>query len=559
MPSSSFLLLASLAAAGAKITPVWGTGAGTWLAPCARVTKIFDIPICLTTATWNICSSDPTKCNHIANVVAQLMDNDADGKVDDAAVHKHMKDNKYFIITPATDADSESETNMPNEGKSQMSGLWEAVPNCCDVPANRGASQTDRSTWAAAIGTTAGCNTQRGATTEEVLHLITEAAAALYPAKWGGSYSSTAGAAVQATNGNCGWGYSGNYQNPSTSSCVGQYAYDDSTCDARCIVVEGIYWAIVSYIGGLYTSDRASSVSQEWLMCTPDDGMTIVPSGVSNAATLQSGSAALFALVGDSTSDGNKWIPAIMPDGAYAGNATKATAGSGGAAPSGPSGPSSPSSPSTPSAGNPCFPSTAVVTVARDDQHRTRVPIAKLRSGDRIAAVKADGSLTLDTVSLFSIANADATASFLTLRTATNISLTLTPAHRIAVGPKCCSTLKSAEDVQVGETIWTMAGGKAARGGTKRALPQRLHSKTVTTADGLYSPVLVNGGFPIVDEVVTSFDSVETVHLASHSLPYLEALCTSSRYGAASLCSMVHRVMDTFTGKVYKHIVPKNS
>ena len=49
----------------------------------------------------------------------------------------------------------------------------------CDVPSNRGASQTDRSTWAAAVDTTAGCEGGRDATVEETLHLITEAAGKL--------------------------------------------------------------------------------------------------------------------------------------------------------------------------------------------------------------------------------------------------------------------------------------------------------------------------------------------------------------------------------------------
>ena len=39
--------------------------------------------------------------------------------------------------------------NPPN-GKGQMTGIYEAYPNSCDTPSNRGASNTDRSTWAAA-------------------------------------------------------------------------------------------------------------------------------------------------------------------------------------------------------------------------------------------------------------------------------------------------------------------------------------------------------------------------------------------------------------------------
>ena len=69
--------------------------------------------------------------------------------------------------------------------------------------------------------------------------------------------------------------------------------------------------------GGLFTTGRASSVQNEWLMCTPDDSMSVLPAGVANARTLQSGSPALYALVSDTTSTGHLWVPSTMPDGNY--------------------------------------------------------------------------------------------------------------------------------------------------------------------------------------------------------------------------------------------------
>ena len=126
-----------------------------------------------------------------------------DGSVDDLTVHAHMVANGYLLFVPATesDADSTAETYglPPGVGQAQMTGVWEAVPNSCDTPTNRGASASDRSTWAAAVDTSdLSCDSQRDATTEEVLHLITMAAAFVYPELWGESYSSAAGAAIQA-------------------------------------------------------------------------------------------------------------------------------------------------------------------------------------------------------------------------------------------------------------------------------------------------------------------------------------------------------------------------
>lgn len=309
----TFILTASAIA----YTPSWSGGSG-YLSPCARVTSVFKVPICLTRAAWDTCSGNPSKCNHVANVMAQLLDNNEDGVVDDQAVVDLMIAERYFLYVPQNE---DEYGDFPMEGKGQLSGLWEATPNSCDVPTNRGAT-TARSTWAGSRSSTSGCSPNRDATVEEALHLITEAAAQLYPSKWGTSedYSSQAGAAIQSANGNCGWGYAGNFKDPSTGECAGQYAYDDETCDARCIIVEGIYWAVVSYIGGLYTDERAAGAQNEWLMTTPDEGMPVIPEGVSNAKSLQAGAPALYALVSDTTSPGgHAWLPAIMPNGKYNG------------------------------------------------------------------------------------------------------------------------------------------------------------------------------------------------------------------------------------------------
>ena len=118
-----------------------------------------------------------------------------------------------------------------------------------------------------------------------MLHLITEAAAALYPAMWGGKKgdfsttgdkSSTAGAATVASNGNCGWGYATSaikWKDPGGTTCVGYYAYSDASADPGTLIVEGVYWAIVTYIGGLYTTHIANDIKDEWLIVAPDDGM----------------------------------------------------------------------------------------------------------------------------------------------------------------------------------------------------------------------------------------------------------------------------------------------
>jgi len=166
---------------------------------------------------------------------------------------------------------------------------------------------------------------------------------------------------------------------------------------------------------------------------------------------------------------------------------------------------------------DPCFPGTAMVTLANGTSSR----VDALKEGDKIVAATADGSLTTDTLSLLSIAHPEATVDkFITLSTAAGASLTLTPNHHLPVGPACCSTLKMAKDVSIGEVVYTVAEGKATS--------TTVTGMHVAKATGLHSPVLTNGNFPVVDGFVTSFDSIDKVTLAKHGLASLVTACKMS-------------------------------
>merc|ERR1719273_530607 len=234
------------------------------------------------------------------------------------------------MFVPYNENDSEN-APMPDNGWGQMTGLWEATLNSCNVPSNRGASDTDRSTWPAVIENTPGlanCNRERDATVEEIHHLLNAAASKFYPDKWGDTSSSIVGSLVMALNGNCGWGKDKNWIDPGgkNSKCTGTYAYNDETCDERCLIVEGVYWASMSWIGGLYTTKYAIDAGNEWLMTVPDSGMVPQPKTYSNAITLEEGAPELYKLVSDTTSPGHLWLPGIVPNGIYkVGNDSKPT------------------------------------------------------------------------------------------------------------------------------------------------------------------------------------------------------------------------------------------
>jgi hypothetical protein len=143
------------------------------------------------------------------------------------------------------------------------------------------------------------------------------------------------------------------------------------------------------------------------------------------------------------------------------------------------------------------------------------------RRAIRIVAATAEGTLTTDTVSFISIAKPEIKGSYVALSTAVNKTLTLTPGHHVPVGSTCCSTLRQAKDVEVGEKMWTVTQGKA----TATAVTAKA---TSVEATGLHSPVLTNGGFPIIDGLVTSFDSIDKVTLAKHGLAPLVKACKAT-------------------------------
>lgn len=178
----------------------------------------------------------------------------------------------------------------------------------------------------------------------------------------------------------------------------------------------------------------------------------------------------------------------------------------------------------------PCFPSLAKVTLADG----TVTSVGELRPGDRLITATASGHLTTDVVSMLSLTDAAAEAHFVKLtisasspsRAGEKRNLTLTADHHLAVGSECCSTLKQAKQVVVGSTVWITGAGSST--GTGAVVAATVSSIAKTASKGLHSPVTVGGTFPIVDGVVTAFDSIGKVTLASYTLPWVEPVCKAT-------------------------------
>jgi len=175
----------------------------------------------------------------------------------------------------------------------------------------------------------------------------------------------------------------------------------------------------------------------------------------------------------------------------------------------------------------PCFPSSA--TAALRDGRTVRLD--ELREGDAILVGWADGTLGFDVVTPWSLADHSAEgALFLALATSANTTLRLTPTHHLPVGETCCKQLKQAKDVRVGELVWAVGRGAA------EPEPHAVLSVRATSGRGLHSPLMQRGGFPVVDGVVTSFNSLPLVKLNAIAQPYLLAsLCAASTSACTAL------------------------
>jgi len=190
-----------------------------------------------------------TKFMHAVHVLFQYLDNDEDGEPDDPEVITEM------IASNATlaifvDADEQEEILQSVDEESVFDGAWqnlydeEIIINSCSL--------------SVPYHNASGCNERYDATLEEVLHLITGIGVSpRYPATWGESDESTVAGLLLALNGDCGWGFSGDWINPNSSQCDGVYAYVDETCGLECIVTEGIYWALTSVLGSQNYTERA--------------------------------------------------------------------------------------------------------------------------------------------------------------------------------------------------------------------------------------------------------------------------------------------------------------
>jgi hypothetical protein len=190
---------------------------------------------------------------HSANILAQFIDNDADGQADDQNVLNFLQDNKFVI---------------PVWTESLREKTFEDWDGECD--AGFAASMYyDNDDWAFGGIESSG---EWDTNLEEIWHIVSVGWYESYPKYFGDQRSILRGQsklmnAVDAARG----GYF--EEIPSKYPDGAWYAYDDETCDYGCQIHEYFYWILMSNIGALDPSitDKCDDSQDEWFICTNEE------------------------------------------------------------------------------------------------------------------------------------------------------------------------------------------------------------------------------------------------------------------------------------------------
>ncbi|MGH1489161.1 MAG: hypothetical protein ACRBK7_07170 [Acidimicrobiales bacterium] len=216
-------------------------------------------------------TTDDAKVLHAANVMAQYLDNDADGAPDNPAVVAAMVANNATLLMAQTPdefdgIDQDAVFGFVGQGGQDLYGSE---------------TQPDRGF---------------DASLEEVHHLILNTGwAQVFPDQLAQAKGSPLAEAMDLARG-------GQFDTIPTPYPDGAwYTYDDETCDYTCMITEYTYWAHTSLLGAQV--DRAREIGSEWRLETPNKVQAYDP--------------AVTTILQDPTLG----LPTLLPDGNYQPNA----------------------------------------------------------------------------------------------------------------------------------------------------------------------------------------------------------------------------------------------
>jgi len=213
---------------------------------------------------------------HAADVLAELLDNDEDGVVDDQALLSRLQDMNALVPMFNSEEIHESPALLDFEENYNGNGVG-AVLFANEVdPENPGLWGSD-------------------ATIEEIMHTINHIGhVPLYPDAFGlQPNSSLLSDAMDEARGGQFIEHPGEYPEDAW------YHYDDVTCEYDCMAIEYLYWAQVANMGLLNDTETCEGIDNEWQPCSKE--------------LLESMDVLIYALV----TDPQYMLPQIAPDGQY--------------------------------------------------------------------------------------------------------------------------------------------------------------------------------------------------------------------------------------------------
>ena len=231
------------------------------------------------------------KVLHAAGVLAQYLDNDADGSPDDPYLLETLvaHDGRIFMAADREELDEifgHIETDHPG---SLANTAWWLSPEGI-TPAD--SSWQDLSADETVPGR--GENDPFDASLEEVLHLISHVGLVnAYPEAFAEAPGSRVAMAMDTARGGHFPGVLPNYPEGAL------YTYYDETCIYQCQVTEYFYWALTSLLGGQDGPGRLDEIGEEWRLNT--------------AEKLADGDPEIYALLRDPAYS----LPTVLPNGVY--------------------------------------------------------------------------------------------------------------------------------------------------------------------------------------------------------------------------------------------------
>ena len=199
-----------------------------------KTTEIFGIKIYATNKV------DNEKVLHAASILAEYLDNDEDGKVDNQkVVDKLIEKNVWLLLVKnESDQDDAERINLKNSNYQDLRDEEITLVN--------GSPRFD-------------------ASLEEVLHLITQHGyAEVYPEVFGEKKGSKIADAMDIARG----GYFKKVPNEYPTNAW--YTYNDESCDYSCQITEYTYWALTSILGGQDFNGRFDEIKDEWKLNTKE-------------------------------------------------------------------------------------------------------------------------------------------------------------------------------------------------------------------------------------------------------------------------------------------------